>query len=120
MGSAVTLHTLGVAWDAWIGRRGVILDVLSVKLVSRGIWNQVAKNMVLEGKSDFRSCSEVVLGVLIWLRRDSVVTICWNELVVVKDLINRHTVQIENTHSFIHSFLLVHSDLQSYFLTAHK
>ena len=28
------------------------------------------------GKSDFRSCIEAVVEVLIWLRRDSVATVC--------------------------------------------
>ena len=30
----------------------------------------------MESKSDFRCCSEVVVGVLNWLLRDSVVTVC--------------------------------------------
>ena len=40
------------------------------------------------GKSDFRCCSEVIVEVLIWLWRNSVVAVCWNEAVVVKSLIN--------------------------------
>ena len=38
-----------------------------------------------------RCCSEVVVGVLIWLWRDSVVTVCWNEAVVVKGNSRKHT-----------------------------
>ena len=45
------------------------------------------------GKIDFRCCSEVVVEVLIWLWRDSVVTVCGNKVVVVKGLTNsrKHT-----------------------------
>ena len=45
------------------------------------------------GKSDFRSCIEAVVEVLILLWRDSVVTVCWNEVMILKSLINspKHT-----------------------------
>ena len=48
---------------------------------------KLQKISFLEGKIDFRVCSDVVVGVLIWFWRESVITICWNEVVVVKDLI---------------------------------
>ena len=49
--------------------------------------------MFLEGNSDLRCCNEVVVAVLIRLRRDKAVTVCLNEVVVLRDLINslKHT-----------------------------
>ena len=49
---------------------------LSVKLASRREFNMKLTKKNLEGKSDFRCCSEVVVGVLNWLLRDTVVTVC--------------------------------------------
>ena len=59
-----------------------------MKLVSHRIWYEVTKHNFLEGKSDFRwgYCGSA-LGYM------KGVTLCWNEVVVVKDLINgrKHT-----------------------------
>ena len=55
------------------------------------IWSN--KKYFFGRKTNFKCCSEVVVGVVIWLWRDSVVTVCWNEVVVVKGIINswKHT-----------------------------
>ena len=47
-----------VKWKAWS---------YSVRLVSGTICYEVTKNIILEGKSDFRCCREVVVRVLMWL-----------------------------------------------------
>ena len=65
MKSGSEMEGVELYWT-WIGK---IMAVVcqSVKLVSRGICYKVTNNNYLEGKSYFRCCSEVVMGVLIWL-----------------------------------------------------
>ena len=73
----------------WIGK--IIVNKWNLFLVEFNTkWQKI---IILGGKSDFRCCSEIVVKVLIWLWRDSVVKACWNEVVVVKSLINsrKHT-----------------------------
>ena len=50
--------------------------LISETCFSRIKYEVTKYEVFLESKSDFMCCSEVVVGVLNWLLRDTVVTVC--------------------------------------------